>query len=59
MAAKGEDESDLADIKRLLMLLLVKLGTPAEEIALILHKSKATVSGMVPVRKIKKLRDES
>jgi hypothetical protein len=59
MATKDENESDLEDIKRLLMLLLVKLGTPAEEIALILQKSKATVSGMVPVRKIKKFKDEA
>jgi hypothetical protein len=55
MASKKDSEDTLEDIKRLLMLLLVKLDTPLEELAIALRKKAiSSVSDMMPVRKIKK-----
>jgi len=48
-------EEELDAIKRLLVLLLMKLGTETTEIATALGKGKATISRMVPKQKIKPL----
>ncbi len=53
MAAK--EEKDLQDIKRLLMLLLIKLGTTSEEIGLALGTDSSVVRRSLPMRKIKPL----
>lgn len=51
MTEEVRDELDA--IKRLLVLLLMKMGTETNEIATALAKDKATVSRLVPKRKIK------
>lgn len=43
------------DIKRLLVLLLIKLGSTSDEIALALDVDSSVVRKMVPARKIRKL----
>ncbi len=43
------------DIKRLLILLLLKLGSTSEEIALALQVDSSAVRRMLPARQIKKL----
>lgn len=48
-------EMELDQIKRLLILLLMKIGTETTEIATALGRGKATVSRMVPKQKIKSL----
>ena len=48
-------DQELHEIKILLMLLLMKLGTETTEIATVLGKDKAAVSRMVPKRKIKRI----
>lgn len=53
MAAK--EEKDLQDIKRLLMLLLIKLGTTSEEIGLALGTDSSVVRRSLPMRRIKTL----
>jgi len=50
-------EKELDAIKRLLMLFLVKTGTPLSELALALKIDQADVSRMMPIRKIKKYKD--
>lgn len=50
-------EKELGAIKRLLMLFLVKTGTPLSELALALKINQADVSRMMPTRKIKKYKD--
>ena len=50
-----QTDQELHEIKRLLMLLLIKLGTETNEIATVLGKDKAAVSRMVPKRKIKRI----
>ena len=52
MSASGEQ---LEDIKRLLMLLLLKLGSTSEEIALALEVDSSAVRKMIPARQIKKI----
>jgi len=47
--------SELSDIKLLLILQLLKLGFVQSEIALVLGIGQSTLSGMIPVRKIKTL----
>ncbi len=46
---------ELESIKKLLILLLMKLGTESSEIATALGVSKPTVTRMVPKSKIKEL----
>jgi hypothetical protein len=46
---------ELDQVKRLLMLLLVRLGTSSEEIGLALGVSDRRVRQLVPISKIKKL----
>jgi hypothetical protein len=53
MANRTPDESD--DIKRLLILLLLKLGATSDEIGLALGIDASAVRRLVPGRKIKKI----
>jgi len=45
----------LDDIKRLLILLLLKLGSTSEEIGLALNVDSSGVRKMFPVRRVKKI----
>jgi DNA-binding MarR family transcriptional regulator len=47
-------EKELTQIKKLLMLLLIKTGTSQSELAFALQLDQADVSRMLPVRKITK-----
>jgi len=47
-------EKELNAIKRLLIVLLVKIGMTQDELALALQMDQADVSRMMPTRKIKK-----
>jgi hypothetical protein len=47
-------ERQLEDIKRLLILLLVKLGSPSEEIALALQVDSSLIRRTIPTRRVKK-----
>jgi predicted transcriptional regulator len=49
----GVDSSE--DVKRLLILLLMKLGATSEEIALALQVDSSVVRRMLPGRKVKKI----
>ncbi|MGH8645731.1 MAG: hypothetical protein ACREX4_15235 [Gammaproteobacteria bacterium] len=49
------EAADLEQIKRLLILLLVKLGTTSEEIGLALKTDSSTVRKLLPMKKIKPL----
>jgi hypothetical protein len=49
------DKESSEDIKRLLMLLLLKLGATSEEIGLALDVDSSAVRKMLPARKIKKI----
>ena len=51
MAAAGDTEA----VKRLLILLLLKLGSTSEEIAAALNVDPSLIRKMVPSRKVKKL----
>lgn len=52
----GSDaDKPLEDIKCLLVLLLMKLGSPSEEIALALHVDSSAVRKLIPGRKVKKI----
>lgn len=48
-------EKELTDIKRLLVLLLLKLGSTSEEISLALQVDSSVVRKMLPGRRIKKI----
>jgi hypothetical protein len=48
-------ETDLEDIKRLLVLLLIKLGSNSEEIAAALRVDSSAVRRMMPFRQIKRI----
>lgn len=45
----------LDDIRRLLVLLLLKLGSTSEEIGLALDVDSSVIRKMLPVRKVKKI----
>lgn len=45
----------LEDVKRLLILLLAKLGSNSDEIALALQVDSSAIRKMIPMRKVKKL----
>ncbi len=53
MAAR--EERDLQDIKRLLMLLLIKLGATSEEIGLAVEMHPGAIRKLLPIKKIKPL----
>ncbi len=50
-----DDSKDLIDIKRLLILLLLKLGSSSEELGLALDVDSSAIRKMIPGRSIKKL----
>jgi len=47
-------ETGLEELKRLLVLMLIKMGTPQAEIALALGVDQSSVSRMFPTRKVRK-----
>jgi hypothetical protein len=49
------DEKNLEDIKRLLVLLLIKLDSTSEEIATALQVDSSAVRRMIPFRQIKRI----
>ena len=49
------DQKTSEDIKRLLVVLLLKLGATSDEIAVALGVNSSRVRQMFPVRKIKKI----
>ena len=51
----GEREKQLEDVKRLLVLLLLKLGSTSEEVALALQVDSSAVRRMLPGSRVKKL----
>lgn len=55
MSSKKELE-ELQSIRKLLILLLVKLGATSEEIAQALGMDSSTVRKMLPIQKIKKIK---
>jgi len=52
-----ETQEQLEDLKRLVMVLLIKLGATSDEIAIALDVDSSLVRKMIPVRKIKKIVD--
>jgi hypothetical protein len=48
-------KDSLDDIKRLLVLLLLKLGSTSEEIGLALGVDSSVIRKMLPVRQVKKI----
>jgi len=51
----ADTDGQLEDIKRLPVLLLTKLGSPSEEIALALQIDSSAVRRLIPGRKVKKI----
>ncbi len=51
-------DKQLEDIKRLLVLLLMKFGAPSEEIAMALQVDSSVVRRLIPGRKVKKITPE-
>jgi hypothetical protein len=55
ISPKQTQFDELEDIKKLLILLLLKMGTPQKEIAVFLKVDQGNFSRMYPARKIKKI----
>ncbi|MBR0684654.1 hypothetical protein JQ594_01895 [Bradyrhizobium manausense] len=53
----ADSNEQLDDLKRLLILLLMKLGSTSEEIAMALQVDASAIRRMIPGRKIKKIVD--
>jgi hypothetical protein len=51
----ADNQKAMEDVKRLLVLLLLKLGATSEEIGLALQVDSSVVRKMIPVRQIKKI----
>lgn len=51
----AREQRELEQIKRLLILLLAKIGTPSEEIGLALGIDPSVIRRWLPMRKIKKI----
>jgi hypothetical protein len=51
----AETDKQLEDVKRLLVLLLLKLGSTSEEIALAMQVDSSVIRRMIPVRQVKKI----
>lgn len=51
----SDASKELSDIKRLVVLLLLKLGSTSEEIALALQVDASVVRRMIPGRQVKKI----
>lgn len=54
----AENDKQLEDVKRLLVLLLLKLGSTSDEIALALQVDSSVVRRMIPARQVKKIVSE-
>ncbi|WP_316219243.1 hypothetical protein [Bradyrhizobium sp. SZCCHNR2026] len=54
----SEAAKELNDIKRLMMLLLLKLGASPDEIALALQVDASLIRKTIPSRKVKKIVSE-
>jgi hypothetical protein len=54
----AEMDKNLEDIKRLLVLLLLKLGSTSDEIALALQVDSSVVRRMIPARQVNKIVNE-
>ena len=50
-----ESDKQLEDLKRLLMVLLVKLGATSDELALALEVDSSRIRQILPLRKIQKI----
>ena len=55
----SKEKNDLEDIKRFLMLLLIKLGSTSEEMSYALKLESSVVRKMLPIRKIKKYEESN
>lgn len=53
----ADSDRQLEDIKRLLILLLMKLGSTSEEIAMALQVDASVIRRTIPGRKVKKIID--
>ena len=51
----ADSEKHLDDIKRLLILLLMKLGSTSEELAMALQVDASAIRRAIPGRKVKKI----
>ena len=51
----NQTEKQMEDVKRLLILLLLKLGSTSEEVALALQVDSSVVRRMMPGSKVKKI----
>jgi hypothetical protein len=51
----ADPERQLEDLKRLLILLLMKLGSTSEEIAMALQVDASLIRRAIPGRKVKKI----
>jgi hypothetical protein len=51
----SDASKELSDIKRLMVLLLLKLGSTSEEIGLALQLDASAVRRMIPARQVKKI----
>lgn len=50
-----ETDKQLEDVKRLLVLLLLKLGSTSEEIGLAMQVDSSVIRRMIPTRQVKKI----
>ncbi len=50
-----ETDKQLEDVKRLLVLLLLKLGSTSDEIALAMQVDSSAIRRMIPARQVKKI----
>jgi hypothetical protein len=50
-----DTDKQLEDVKRLLILLLLKLGSTSEEIALAMQVDSSAIRRMIPARQIKRI----
>jgi hypothetical protein len=53
----ADPERQLEDIKRLLILLLMKLGSTSEELAVALQVDASVIRRAIPARKVKRIVD--
>jgi hypothetical protein len=51
----ADTDKQLEDIKRLFVLLLLKLGSTSEEIALAMQVDSSAIRRMIPARQVKKI----
>lgn len=51
----ADADKHLEDVKRLLVLLLLKLGSTSEEVALAMQVDSSVIRRMIPARQVKKI----